>query len=225
MNLNAGIMSSSSTSLGSGETIRPVVGLDEGGANPRAGAMVASGPRWSGSSSAGDGFEITSLDDLRCFGLEKLDFFRATFSGGCETFVLGGGEGDVWLRSSVSSSSSAFLARAASFANPATSSRSTLFRLSLFIPRPRVALSGSGEEDSAVRSETRVLISISGFAGARVRWLEAPDAALPGRRGPTRVANGASSESESDEELDVSLSEECLFGGGASHQIKRLHKN
>jgi hypothetical protein len=49
-------------------------------------------------------------------------------------------------------------------------------------------------------------MSMSGFEGALDRGLDAPDAALPGRRGPTREANGASSESDS--ELDESL--ECL---------------
>lgn len=48
-----------------------------------------------------------------------------------------------------------------------------------------------------------------GFAGARARGLDAEDCALPGRRGPTRVASGASSESVSDEEL----SEESEFEG------------
>lgn len=78
------------------------------------------------------------------------------------------------------------------------------------------ALSDSGEEENTARSVTSVLISISGFVGARDRGLEAPDIALPGRRGPTRVANGASSESEPDELEDVSLSEECLFFGGTA---------
>lgn len=73
-------------------------------------------------------------------------------------------------------------------------------------------LCGSGEDENPARSVISVLISISGFAGAHDRGLEDPDIALSGRRGPTRVASGASSESELYEEPDdVSLSEECLF--------------
>ena len=93
--------------------------------------------------------------------------------------------------------------------------------LPLFMTGSLVALSGSGEDDITVRSVTSVLISMSGFEGARDRGLEAPDIALPGRRGATRVANGASSESESDEELDDE-SLECRCFGGTSRQIKTL---
>ena len=87
--------------------------------------------------------------------------------------------------------------------------------------RPLIVLSGSGEEDNTFRSVTSILISMSGLAGARSRELEAPDMALPGRRGPTRVANGASSESESDEEFEeVSLSEDCRFVEETLHRFK-----
>jgi hypothetical protein len=129
----------------------------------------------------------------------------------------GGGEGDVSLRSS----SAACLARAASFASPVMSSCSISLPLPLSMVRPLIALSGSGEEDNTFRSVTSMLISMSGLGGARGRELEAPDIALPGRRGPTRVANGASSESESDEEFEeVSLSEDCSFFEETLHQIK-----
>jgi len=50
-------------------------------------------------------------------------------------------------------------------------------------------------------------MSMSGFEGALDRGLDAPDIALPG---PTREANGASSESDS--ELDESLECSCFEG-------------
>lgn len=52
-------------------------------------------------------------------------------------------------------------------------------------------------------------MSMSGFEGALDRGLDAPDIALPR---PTREANGASSESDSDSELDESLECSCFEG-------------
>lgn len=65
-------------------------------------------------------------------------------------------------------------------------------------------------------------MSMSGFEGTLDRGLDAPDIALPGRRGPTREANGASSESDPDSEFDESL--ECICFEGTSRQIKPLHE-